>query len=94
LGRLYSHTVPSPTRFSFARNKNILDNKAKVISEINQLFHLPISQEVFGQLFLLAQDLEALEGGRACLAGLRLLQKRLRLWLLWWSGFSGGVESF
>jgi hypothetical protein len=31
---------------------------------------------------------------RACLAGLRLLQKRLRLWLLWWSGFSGGVESF
>jgi hypothetical protein len=31
---------------------------------------------------------------RACLAGLQLLQKRLRLWLLWWSGFSGGVESF
>jgi hypothetical protein len=31
---------------------------------------------------------------RACLAGLRLLQKWLRLWLLWWSGFSGGVESF
>ena len=26
---------------------------------------------------------------RACLAGLRLLQKRLRL--LWWSGFSGGA---
>jgi hypothetical protein len=31
---------------------------------------------------------------RACLVGLRLLQKQLRLWLLWWSGFSGGVESF
>jgi hypothetical protein len=31
---------------------------------------------------------------RACLAGFWLLQKRLRLWLLWWSGFSGGVESF
>jgi hypothetical protein len=29
---------------------------------------------------------------RVCLAGLRLLQKRLRL--LWWSDFSGGVESF
>jgi hypothetical protein len=35
-----------------------------------------------------------LKMNRACLAGLQLLQKRLRLWLLWWSGFSGGVESF
>ena len=28
---------------------------------------------------------------RACLAGLRLFQKQLRLWLLRWSGFSSGV---
>jgi hypothetical protein len=28
---------------------------------------------------------------RVCLAGLRLLQKRLRLQLLWWSGFSDGA---
>ena len=27
----------------------------------------------------------------ACLAGFRLFQKQLRLWLLRWSGFSGGV---
>jgi hypothetical protein len=30
---------------------------------------------------------------RACLAGLRLLQKRFRLWLLWWSGFSDGAKA-
>jgi hypothetical protein len=30
---------------------------------------------------------------RACLAGLRLLQKRLRLWLLRWSGFFDGAEA-
>jgi hypothetical protein len=30
---------------------------------------------------------------RACLAGLRLLKKRLRLWLFRWSGFFDGVES-
>jgi hypothetical protein len=28
---------------------------------------------------------------RACLAGFRLLRKRLRLWLLWWSGFLDGA---
>jgi hypothetical protein len=30
---------------------------------------------------------------RACLAALRLLQKRLRLWLLRWSGFFDGAEA-
>jgi hypothetical protein len=35
-----------------------------MISKINQLFHLPISKEAFDQLLLLAQDLEALQGGK------------------------------
>jgi hypothetical protein len=30
---------------------------------------------------------------RACLGGLQLHQKRLRLRLLWWSGSSGGAEA-
>ena len=34
---------------------------------------------------------EKLNEFRACLAGLRLFQKQLRLRLLRWSGFSGGV---
>jgi len=34
-------------------------------------------------------DAEIQASCRACLAGLRLLQKQLRL--LWWNGFSGGA---
>jgi hypothetical protein len=37
-------------------------SKALSVSKINQLFDLPISQEAFEQLLLLAQDLETLQG--------------------------------
>jgi hypothetical protein len=51
-----------PQHYSFAKNKNISVSKALWASDINQLFHLPISQEAFEQLLLLAQDLETLQG--------------------------------
>jgi hypothetical protein len=46
-----------PQAFSFAKVTNISVCRAAAISDINQLFNLPISTEAFQQLLVLAQDL-------------------------------------
>jgi hypothetical protein len=46
-----------PQLFSFAKTVNISVRRAAEISDLNQIFQLPISTEAFQQLLVLAQDL-------------------------------------
>jgi hypothetical protein len=52
------HNPALPHLFSFAKLKNITVAKARAATNINQLIHLPISQEAHDQLLLLAHDLD------------------------------------
>jgi hypothetical protein len=57
-GQLLNQSFPE--LFSFAKNKNISIQKARLLFDINNVLHLPISIEAYDQLLLLAQHLENL----------------------------------
>jgi hypothetical protein len=53
----FVHSQAYGKLFSFAKSVNILVLKAKVATNIRNLFHLPISQEAYAQLLSLAQEI-------------------------------------